>query len=121
MVNGRLASLHGIAGVEGFQIREVALPPETPYGSDLDAVCDDESDGQWDLDVACKAGVCRVAERLLGIKIPPPPANIEPIDPDTRGAKTLREQLAMHSQKGSCKVCHGRFDPYGVLPWKVSM
>ena len=42
-----------------------------------------------------------VAERLLGIPIPPPPPNIEPVDPDTRGAKTLREQLALHSSQGT--------------------
>ncbi len=54
-----------------------------------------------------------VAERLLGIPIPPPPANIEPVDPDTRGAKTLREQLALHANKGSCKACHARFDSFG--------
>lgn len=54
-----------------------------------------------------------VSDRLLGITIPPPPPNVDPIVPDTRGAKTLREQLALHSQQGSCKACHARFDPYG--------
>ena len=54
-----------------------------------------------------------VAERLLGTPIPPPPPNIEPVDPDTRGAKTLREQLALHRSKGACQACHARFDPYG--------
>ena len=39
-----------------------------------------------------------VAERLLGTPIPPPPPNIDPVDPDTRGAKTLREQLAAARQ-----------------------
>ncbi|MFM8729519.1 MAG: DUF1588 domain-containing protein, partial [Planctomycetaceae bacterium] len=50
---------------------------------------------------------------MLGKPIPPPPANIDPVDPDTRGAKTLREQLALHSGKGSCAACHAKFDPYG--------
>ena len=52
-------------------------------------------------------------ERLLGIPIPPPPPNVPPVDPDTRGARTLREQLAMHGSKGSCAACHARFDPFG--------
>ena len=54
-----------------------------------------------------------VAERLLGVEIPKPPANIEPISPDTRGATTLREQLALHSQQASCAACHAKFDGYG--------
>src|SRR6185312_11187477 len=39
--------------------------------------------------------------------------NIEPIEPDIRGAKTLREQLVLHRGKGSCAACHAKFDPYG--------
>ena len=35
------------------------------------------------------------------------------MQPDTRGAKTLREQLALHRSKGSCAACHAKFDPYG--------
>ena len=112
MINARLASLYGITGVEGFQIREVALPAETPYGGIWTQAATMKVTANGTLTSPVKRGVW-VAERLLGIKIPPPPANIEPVDPDTRGAKTLREQLALHSQKGSCKSCHARFDPYG--------
>ena len=54
-----------------------------------------------------------VAERLLGTPIPPPPPNIKPVEPDVRGAKTLREQLALHRGNGSCAACHAKFDPYG--------
>ena len=54
-----------------------------------------------------------VAERLLGIPIPPPPPDIPAVEPDIRGAKTLREQLALHSSQGSCAACHAKFDPYG--------
>ena len=53
------------------------------------------------------------AERLLGIPIPPPPPDIPAVEPDIRGAKTLREQLALHSSQGSCAACHAKFDPYG--------
>jgi hypothetical protein len=54
-----------------------------------------------------------VSERLLGIHIPPPPPSVNPVQPDIRGAKTLRQQLAMHSENASCAACHARFDPYG--------
>ena len=52
-----------------------------------------------------------MSERLLGLKIPPPPP-VEGIEPDIRGAKTFREQLDLH-RKGTCSVCHAKFDPYG--------
>jgi hypothetical protein len=54
-----------------------------------------------------------VARRLLGLSVPPPPPNITPVEPDIRGAKTLREQLALHSSNPSCGGCHAKFDPYG--------
>ena len=43
-----------------------------------------------------------VAERLLGLKIPPPPAGVSAIEPDIRGATTIREQLAKHRDDESC-------------------
>jgi hypothetical protein len=54
-----------------------------------------------------------VAERLLGVHIPPPPPNIEPIATDTSSATSLKEKLALHAGKGSCAACHAKFDGYG--------
>jgi mono/diheme cytochrome c family protein len=112
MVNARLAKHYGFPGVEGFGIREVRLPAETPFGGIWTQAATMKVTANGTLTSPVKRGVW-VAERLLGTPIPPPPANIEPVDPDTRGAKTLREQLALHSSKGSCAACHARFDPYG--------
>jgi len=112
MVNSRLAKHYSIPGVDGFSIREVRLPAETPFGGIWTHASTMKVTANGTLTSPVKRGVW-VAERLLGIPIPPPPANIDPVDPDTRGAKTLREQLALHSGKGSCAACHARFDPYG--------
>jgi hypothetical protein len=54
-----------------------------------------------------------IARRLLGIKIPPPPAGVPAIEPDTRGATTIREQLALHRQDATCASCHEKIDPIG--------
>jgi hypothetical protein len=54
-----------------------------------------------------------VAERLLGVHIPPPPPNIEPIATDTSSATTLKQKLALHAGNGSCAACHAKFDGYG--------
>ncbi len=111
MLNARLAQHYGLPGVEGFGIREVRLPAETPFGGIWTQASTMKVTANGTLTSPVKRGVW-VAERLLGVKIPPPPANIEPVDPDTRGAKTLREQLELHRQ-GSCAACHAKFDPYG--------
>jgi len=36
------------------------------------------------------------------------------IDPDTRGATTIREQLAKHRADTSCAACHRKMDPPGL-------
>jgi hypothetical protein len=54
-----------------------------------------------------------VSERLLGTPIPPPPDNVPAIEPDIRGATTIREQLAKHRSQESCAVCHVKIDPPG--------
>ncbi|TWT74730.1 DUF1592 domain-containing protein [Allorhodopirellula solitaria] len=54
-----------------------------------------------------------VCERLLGEEIPPPPSNIPAVEPDIRGATTIRELLAKHASDASCASCHRHFDPPG--------
>jgi hypothetical protein len=112
MINARLAKLYGVAGVDGFQIRKVPLPADTPFGGIWTQASTMKVTANGTLTSPVKRGVW-VSDRLLGITIPPPPPNVSPVVPDTRGAKTLREQLALHSQQGSCRACHARFDPYG--------
>jgi len=52
-------------------------------------------------------------ENILGTPPSPPPPDVEPLDPDIRGAKTIREQLARHRDVPSCNECHRRIDPLG--------
>ncbi len=54
-----------------------------------------------------------VSERLLGIKIPPPPANVPAVEPDIRGAVSIRDQLDKHKSSESCAGCHVNIDPAG--------
>ena len=88
------------------------MPADTPFGGIWTQAATMKVTANGTLTSPVKRGVW-VAERLLGTPIPPPPPNIDPVDPDTRGAKTLREQLALHRGKGSCAACHARFDSYG--------
>ena len=52
-------------------------------------------------------------ENLLGQTIPPPPDGVSAVEPDIRGATTLREQLAKHRDIDSCANCHRKIDPSG--------
>ena len=49
----------------------------------------------------------------LGTPIPPPPENVPAIEPDIRGAKTIRELLAKHRSSDDCATCHVKIDPPG--------
>ncbi|MEX0867258.1 MAG: DUF1592 domain-containing protein [Pirellulales bacterium] len=112
LVNARLAEHYGVEGVSGAELRPVNVPPGSPFGGlwTQPAILKVTADGSSTSPV--KRGVW-VSERLLGVPISPPPPNIEPINPDTRGATTLREQLALHSAHRSCSGCHKQFDPFG--------
>jgi hypothetical protein len=54
-----------------------------------------------------------VMERILGTPPPKPPADVPALEPDIRGATTIREQLAKHRQIASCASCHNKIDPPG--------
>jgi mono/diheme cytochrome c family protein len=112
MVNEPLARHYGLPPVAGIEMRPVELPAGTPFGGlwTHSAILKVTANGTYTSPV--KRGRW-VSERLLGVPIPPPPPDVAAVDPDTRGAKTLREQLALHAANGSCAACHARFDPYG--------
>ncbi len=112
MLNQRLAEHYGIAGVEGAAIRRVPLPPGSPRGGFITqaAVLKVTANGTTTSPVVRGAWL---ADRILGQPIPPPPPGIPTIDPDTRGATTIRAQLDKHRADPSCASCHTKMDPPG--------
>jgi hypothetical protein len=54
-----------------------------------------------------------VLDRILGTPPSPPPPGVAAVEPDIRGATTIREQLAKHRQVASCATCHSKIDPPG--------
>jgi hypothetical protein len=44
---------------------------------------------------------------------PPPPDEVPPIEPDVRGAATIREKLDKHRALKTCAECHRKIDPLG--------
>jgi hypothetical protein len=54
-----------------------------------------------------------VLENILGTPPPPPPPNVPVIEPDIRGATTIRERLEKHRAVAACATCHALIDPPG--------
>jgi hypothetical protein len=52
-------------------------------------------------------------DRILGTPPPKPPPDVPALQPDIRGATTIREQLAKHRQSAACASCHAKIDPPG--------
>ncbi len=52
-------------------------------------------------------------ENVLGDPPSEPPPNVPAIEPDTSGAKTIRELLERHQADASCASCHRKIDPPG--------
>src|SRR3954469_7469986 len=54
-----------------------------------------------------------IMERILGQKPPPPPPSVPAVEPDIRGAVTIRQQLDKHRTIETCAACHAKIDPAG--------
>jgi hypothetical protein len=111
-LNERLARHYGISGVTGHALQRTALPPESHRGGVLTmaAVLKVTANGTSTSPVVRGAWVM---DRILGTPPKPPPAGVPAVEPDIRGATTIREQLARHRGIESCAACHAEIDPPG--------
>jgi len=112
MLNQRLAEHYGVAGVSGVELRRVTLPAGSPRGVLLGQAAILKLTANGTTTTPVKRGVW-VMDRLLNEPAPPPPPSVGSIDPDTRGATTVREQLDKHRHDASCAACHAKIDPAG--------
>ncbi len=110
-LNERLALHYGIRDIKGVAMRRVELPPDSPRGgfmtqaSVLKVTANGTTTspvlrGKW------------IMERILGLEISPPPS-VPAVEPDIRGAVTIRQQLEKHRSDPTCNSCHSRIDPAG--------
>jgi hypothetical protein len=112
MLNSRIARHYDIPGVRGEQFQRVSLPADSPRGGVLTqaSVLKVTANGTVTSPVLRGAWVMK---RLLGDPPPPPPPGVGSVEPDTRGATTIRELLDKHRSSESCMGCHSKMDPPG--------
>ena len=112
-INDRLAKHYRIEGVQGDKFRKVELASGNPRGGLLGqaSILKITSNGTRTSPVI--RGVW-ILENILGDPPSPPPADVKPIEPDVRGAKTIPEMLAKHRAVESCNDCHRKIDAWGM-------
>jgi len=111
-LNRYLADHYGVPGIEGDAFQKVALPPGSARGGVFGhaSVLTVTSNGVETSPV--RRGIW-VLENILGTPPAPPPPDVEPLEPDIRGATTIREQLVKHRKVQTCAECHRKIDPLG--------
>jgi hypothetical protein len=112
MLNERLATHYGIPGVQGVRLRKMLLAPDSPRGGIMTqaSILKVTANGTTTSPVVRGAWIM---ERILGKPPPPPPKGVPAVEPDTRGATTIRDQLARHRTQETCNACHAKIDPPG--------
>jgi hypothetical protein len=113
MLNQRLAKHYGVSGVTGPDFRRVSLDKsKTVRGGLLTHASIHAITSNGTVTSPVMRGAW-ILEKLLGTPAPPPPPDVKPIEPDIRGATTIKEQLAKHREIASCASCHRKIDPLG--------
>ena len=111
-VNDRLASHYDLPRVSGSAMRRVTLPAGSPFGGLITQAALMKHTANGTTTSPVLRGVW-IMEKLLGQPPPPPPKSVPAVEPDIRGAVTIRALLAKHTASKTCASCHAKFDPVG--------
>ena len=115
MANARLCDFYGLPEPKTGGFQRVSLKPEDHRGGllTMGAVLGLTSDGTRHRPV--HRGVW-VSEAIFNKTPPPPPANVDPIEPiPPTGTKiTIRQRIEAHAKNASCAACHAKIDPLGL-------
>ncbi len=126
MLNGRLARHYGIPLITApasadlpsalprgsAEFFPTPLPPDSHRGGVLTMASVLKVTANGTLTSPVTRGVF-VLDKIMGQPPSPPPESVAALEPDVRGATTIREQLAKHREMESCASCHDDIDPPG--------
>lgn len=111
-LNAGLARLYELPEVRGDHLQRVSLPADSPRRGLLGhaSILTVSANGVETSPVT--RGVW-LLEKLFGTPPSPAPPDVPPIEPDIRGATTIRQQLEKHRSVQACADCHAKIDPLG--------
>jgi hypothetical protein len=109
-LNAALARHYGIPNIDHEEFKRVVLKPDSHRGGLL---------GHGSILTATSNGIetqpvvrgIWVLNNLLGTPPNPPPPDVDPIEPDTRGGATIRQLMEKHRNNPTCYECHRKIDP----------
>jgi len=115
MANARLSAFYGLPEPKLAGFQRVALPASANRGGllTMGAILGLTSDGTRHRPV--HRGVW-ISEAIFGKSPPPPPANVDPIEPNPpdQPKATIRQKLEAHAKDANCAACHRNIDPLGL-------
>jgi mono/diheme cytochrome c family protein len=117
MLNQPLAAHYGVEGVEGYRLRPVPIKPDHHLGGLLTHGSVLIGNGTGSAPHPIYRAVW-LREAILGDEVKAPPAEVPALS-DSAGdsadqALSIKDLLAKHRTKKSCKDCHVRLDPWGI-------
>lgn len=113
ILNSHLARHYGLgAASDGVAMRYTKLPPNSPRGGLLTQASVLKVTANGTTTSPVLRGVW-IMERIVGDPPSPPPPGVPAVEPDTRGATTIRQQLDKHRSVAACAGCHKKIDPPG--------
>ncbi|MGY8694615.1 MAG: DUF1592 domain-containing protein [Verrucomicrobiia bacterium] len=110
-INEPLAELYGYEGIEGLGFQKI--PVQDPRRTGVLGHASILTVTANGIDTSPVIRGVWMLENILGTPPSPPPPDVEPFDPDTRGALSLRGQLEKHRSNPTCYDCHRKIDPLG--------
>jgi hypothetical protein len=115
IANARLCDFYGLPEPKSGLRERVLLQPNDHRGGllTMGAVLGLTSDGTRHRPV--HRGVW-LSEAILGKTPPPPPANVEPIEPNPPDSPkaTIRQKIEAHRANANCAACHTKIDHLGI-------
>jgi hypothetical protein len=115
VANPRLCDFYGLPEPKTSGFERVSFRPENHRGGllTMGAILGLTSDGTRHRPV--HRGVW-VSEAIFGKTPPPPPANVDPIEPNPPDSPkaTIRQKIEAHAKNANCAACHKNIDPLGL-------